>query len=362
MRNLALPAVALLALGAGCARSADVAPVASPVAVNATTTASATVPVPTHSVVPPVDGYAERRTFKQFGEYIQDRFRGYHVGDDIEFVDVKDRIQVRAIAEGTVRLAKRVSGYGGAIIVQHLIDGKKINAIYGHVSLGGGLLRVGDKVKRGQVLADLGEHRSRETDGERKHLHFALYEGDELRVSGYEPRAEGVRRWINPQDFFAAQGVALVAASRRFDPARDVGGHAFRLSFEIPEGWEVEYVPSIQSLNLFTLAGSGTARERSQMFIRYFDANRFLTLPTVTIHVTKDLTVGAEKYTARRYDIEKKAGVPDFPDQPVWRNGRHVVTDFRGREGYTRYYVVAAHPELDAAVYERVLASMRIVK
>ena len=52
---------------------------------------------------------------------------------------------------------------------------------------------------------------------------------------------------------------------------------------------------------------------------------------------------------------------PDFKDQPTWRNGSHLVTDFRGGEGRTRYYVVASNPTLDEEVYQEVLASMYIL-
>ena len=92
--------------------------------------------------------------------------------------------------------------------------------------------------------------------------------------------------------------------------------------------------------------------------MRYFDAEKFLTLSTVAIHAATDVTVGQGRYTARRYDIEKKPGVPDFADQPSWRNKRHVVTDFRDKEGFTRYFVVAARPDLNQKTYERVLSSV----
>jgi hypothetical protein len=64
---------------------------------------------------------------------------------------------------------------------------------------------------------------------------------------------------------------------------------------------------------------------------------------------------------ARRYDIEKKPSQADFPFQPVWRNTRHIVTDFRQKEGPTRYFVVAKNPDLDMDTYEEVLASMQII-
>ncbi len=149
--------------------------------------------------------------------------------------------------------------------------------------------------------------------------------------------------------------------SRTFDPAQDTGGNIFGIQFAIPAGWDVEYIPSIKALNLYTLAGEGSARERSQILMRYFDAKDFLTLSTVTIYEQTDLKIGTQNYTARRYDIQKKSGIAPFADQPAWRNQRHIVTDFRGKTGQTRYYVIAANPTLDQNTYEALLASMTIV-
>ncbi|MDZ4229813.1 MAG: hypothetical protein U1C53_01615, partial [Candidatus Veblenbacteria bacterium] len=100
---------------------------------------------------------------------------------------------------------------------------------------------------------------------------------------------------------------------------------------------------------------------RSQIFIRYFEAADFQILSTVTIHSQEDLNVGEGNYPARRYDIEKKEGVPDFPYQPSWRNGRHTVTDFKTGPGYARFYVVAKNPALPDNVYGAVLQGMQVL-
>lgn len=310
----------------------------------------------------PISEYGERLRYKVFGEYIQDRFKGYHIGDDIEYEEENKEVPVSAIAKGTIAYIGRVDGYGGLIVIKHRINAKTIHALYGHLDLSSSTLKENDTVVKGQFLANLGNNKSVETDGERKHLHFALYEGDEVRFGGYESSAEKIASWINPYDFFRANGVAINKQSRTFKSNSDLGGDLFALQFTIPKEWEVEYIPSIKALNLFTLAGTGAARDRSQILIRYFDANDFLTLSTVTIHDTKDVKIGTKDYMARRYDIEKKTSVGDFADQPFWRNKRHIVTDFRGQEGFTRYYVVAAKPELDVEIYESVLASMTINK
>lgn len=308
----------------------------------------------------PIEDYANRRTKKAFGEYIQDRFVGYHIGDDIEYVYDAGDVPVHAIANGTVRYVKDTPGYGGLVIIQHEIDDRSIMALYGHVSISSIELTVGNTVKEGQNIAILGQGASKETDGERKHLHFGLYEGEEIRLQGYESTTSGIQNWINPQDFFIEQGLDMQTSQRNFVGGVDLGEEFSDLTFQIPPGLEVEYVPSLKSLNLFTLSGEGSARERSQIFIRYFDASQFLTLSTVTIHSVEDNFIGAKDYTARIYDIEKKSGVPNFSEQPLWRNTRHIVTDFVKGEGFNRYYVVASNPDLDPDTYHHLLQTIEI--
>lgn len=312
------------------------------------------------SVVLPIDHYAAFRVKKAFGEYIDDRFRGYHVADDIEPADPVATTPVYAMAEGTIDQIGTVSGYGGFIRIEHIVERQTISAIYGHLDVSASAIKKGDAVSKGQQIAILGTDQSPETDGERKHLHFGLFHGTEDRVNGYAQTATEVNDWINPHIFFTSHGLTIEPKGRRVDPEQERGGDILNLSMDLPPGWEVEWIPSIQAWNLFALEGEGTARNRSQVLIRYFDAADFLTLSTVTIHETTDLTLEPNGYTARRYDIEKKPGVPDFPEQPSWRNTRHIVTDFRGKSGETRYYVVAANPELDPKIYETLLDSMRI--
>lgn len=313
------------------------------------------------SLTLPIAQYSDRLTFKAFGEFIQDRFRGYHVGDDIEYEDEPSEVPVLAIADGKIVYRENTEGYGGLMVIEHNINHIVITALYGHLDVLASAFKKGDIVNKGQFLAYLGDGQLPETDGERKHLHFGLYEDSELRLNGYESSAQKVESWINPYEFFRTQGVITRKKSRTFHPATDLGGDHFPIEFTIPEGWEIEYIPSLKALNLFTLSGASPARQRSQILIRFFDAAKFLTLPTVNIYSTTDLTVGKGHYTARRYDIEKKQGVPDFADQPAWRNQRHLVTDFRGSEGFTRYFVVAANPLLDHNIVETVLKSMAIV-
>ena len=155
------------------------------------------------SVSLPVEGYFERLTVKPFGKYVSDRFVGYHVADDIEFTDVPEEVSVYAIADGVVLRMGWVSGYGGLLTIRFTIEGREITALYGHIDLASSPLLVDQKVKQGQFLANLGDGESAETDGERKHLHFALYEANVLRLAGYVQTEVELAEWINPSEFFS---------------------------------------------------------------------------------------------------------------------------------------------------------------
>jgi len=153
-------------------------------------------------VVFPIDQFRERDTLKEFGTWVDDgRFLGYHLGDDIEYGDVADEVPVRAIADGTVLHAGWVSGYGGMMLVRHQIDGRTVNAIYGHLDPAS-LVKEGKTVKKGQKIAVLGDAFTHETDGRRKHLHFGLYEGKDRRFNGYTLDKHELTTWIDPATFF----------------------------------------------------------------------------------------------------------------------------------------------------------------
>lgn len=341
----------LLLVGFGCTSSSVVIPSDSEGSLDSADqeTGSLETKQTTDSTeqVLPLDG---QLTYKGFGEYFEDRFSGYHVAIDLE---APADTPVYAVEDGEVTYSGWVSGYGGVMVVKTIMSGRTQSYIYGHLDPAS-MRAVGEPVDEGEQLAVLGEE-GEETDGEREHLHFAMYEGGEVRLKGYETNPSAVVGWLNPYNYVRSDTIARSSSGLIYD-----GREIFALEFDVPAGWDVEYIPSIQSLNLYTLSGEGTARERSQVLIRYFDASSFLTLSTVTIHSTEDLTVGSGDYTARRYDIQKNVGVADFVDQPSWRNERHIVTDFRAEDGYTRYYVVAANPELDQNVYENLLASLTV--
>ena len=134
---------------------------------------------------------------------------------------------------------------------------------------------------------------------------------------------------------------------------------AFRFAADIPASWQVEFVPEIVAVNIYDPAAAApTKREQSQFFIRFFEANSFLTLSTVNILSREESTVGS--HDAVRYEIERKPSVPPFPHQPSWRSGKHRLVDVRlAAANPSLFYVFTSHPSLDPAVFERFLQSLR---
>lgn len=135
----------------------------------------------------------------------------------------------------------------------------------------------------------------------------------------------------------------------------------FNFSVEIPAQWEVEPVAEIQAINFYDPAASGdTNLDKSQIFVRYFLAQEFLTLNTVTIHSSKELTINGHE--AVEYDIEKQASVADFISQPAWRNQRHIVTDVRVSTNSLVFYVFGQRPELNQTTLDQFFQSLNIVE
>lgn len=314
-------------------------------------------------------------TFKGFGEYIQDRFRGYHTGIDcemdqtlLEAARAEDRAQgvpereiaIRAIAPGRVTFASRVSGYGGVMVIAHDIEGEIISALYGHLDPTSFIFSVGADVEQGAALGFLGEQESSETDGERMHLHFGMWKGEEVKLKGYVSTSDALSGWLNPYDIFLEYGGSRFGDTFVLEQTPDrSGSDPFdALHLRLPEGWSLEYIPQIEAMSVYTAQGEGPARERSQLFIRFFDADTFLTLSTVDILSSENIMVG-DDYEARRYEIQKKDGVSDFPFQPSWRNDRHIVVDVHVPET-RRYYVFAASPDLDPDVFSRLLTALEL--
>src|SRR6185295_6476170 len=95
----------------------------------------------------------------------KDPFTGqpdFHTGLDI---GAEKGTAVRATADGTVELASYNGNYGNCIIVDH---GFGIGTRFGHLS--GYAVKVGQKIKRGQVIGYVGQT-GRATS---PHLHYEI--------------------------------------------------------------------------------------------------------------------------------------------------------------------------------------------
>lgn len=156
----------------------------------------------------PIADFESRITKKPFGIYITpqtspvqpEKFSGYHTGADVEYEDALSDIPVKSIASGTVLRSEWVSGYGGMTAIRHTIDDKDYIVIYGHLSPDS-LLEKGNEVLRGEQIGILGEGYSNQTDGERKHLHLAIYTGSDVNVKGYAASQSELSQWVDPVEF-----------------------------------------------------------------------------------------------------------------------------------------------------------------
>jgi hypothetical protein len=162
-----------------------------------------------NNAVVPIKEFSSRITKKPFGIYITpknspvqpERFTGYHTGVDVEYGDIEYEVAIVAITDGIVERSEWVSGYGGVMAIRHIIDNKKYLAIYGHLNPDK-LTPKGKNVIKGGQIGILGKGMSIETDGERKHLHFALYTGDDINLRGYVNNEGELSAWVDPVIFF----------------------------------------------------------------------------------------------------------------------------------------------------------------
>lgn len=150
---------------------------------------------------------SERISKKPFGILIDpitspvqpERFSGYHSGTDFEVFDdeINSVVNVYSICSGRILTAQEVSGYGGVITQECVIDGENVRILYGHISLENTSVVVGQNVNMGENITQLGRAHSDETDGERKHLHLGITKGQQVDIRGYVQVQNDLNRWRN---------------------------------------------------------------------------------------------------------------------------------------------------------------------
>ncbi len=177
--------------------------------------------VPAATLYYPMTNFVSRIMFRSFGQLVKPTdsvspcgapFSGYHDADDLEVtpVEVNEDVPVYAIADGTIREIGPVSGYGGLLVLGVTIKGQAYTVYYGHINLGSTTLVMGSSVKAGQRLASLGAQCSVQTDGERKHLHFAIHIGTGIDVRGYVPTLSELAAWVDPKTFLTENSASPI--------------------------------------------------------------------------------------------------------------------------------------------------------
>lgn len=160
-----------------------------------------------NSIEEPIVNSLERITKKPFGIYItpenspvsDERFAGYHTGTDFEVTaeEIGKEMPITTICEGEILVKNSISGYGGVIVQGCKIKSSDVTVLYGHLDLSSSNLKPGDNVNGGIFLANLGNNKSRETDGERKHLHLGIHRGNKINYLGYVQNRNLLENWVN---------------------------------------------------------------------------------------------------------------------------------------------------------------------
>jgi murein DD-endopeptidase MepM/ murein hydrolase activator NlpD len=182
----------------------------------------------------PLSDFANRQSYKTFGQYVDNQFYqdksglfpthylGFHAGLDLEvFPKEADLpVPVYAISSGRIIYSGFVTGYGGLILQK--LDGVTNLALYGHLQLSS-LPKVGEFVTAGSRLAFLGSAFSKDTGGERKHLHFAITRGASQYFKGYEPSLSALNsHWLDPSVFLSAHITGPISTPSFFNLLRDL--------------------------------------------------------------------------------------------------------------------------------------------
>ncbi|MCB7135674.1 peptidoglycan DD-metalloendopeptidase family protein [Cellulosimicrobium marinum] len=94
----------------------------------------------------------------------------WHLGQDL---DGRQGTRINAIADGVVLRAGAVSGLGQWVVLKHSVDGRTVSSLYGHVVDGDKYVKVGQRVKKGQRIADLGSTGTSTAP----HLHLEVWLG-----------------------------------------------------------------------------------------------------------------------------------------------------------------------------------------
>lgn len=85
-----------------------------------------------------------------------------------------------AARDGKVIASGPASGFGNWIVIQHDVDGKRYDTVYGHMFDDGVFAKLGDTVRAGQEIGKIGNNG--QSSG--PHLHFEIWEGGHRNFGG----------------------------------------------------------------------------------------------------------------------------------------------------------------------------------
>ncbi|MFA6553260.1 MAG: M23 family metallopeptidase [Patescibacteria group bacterium] len=182
---------------------------------NVAAPANMAAPVNTLSVprdfIAPISGALVRITKKPFGLYVTqknspvqpEKFSGYHTGVDFEttVAEADADVRITAACTGKVRVRQWVSGYGGVLIQDCMINGQSVTVLYGHLNVNVITASIGDILAQGDFIGNLGQGFSPETDGERKHLHLGIHAGTSINYKGYVSSQDQLIGWQDAEKY-----------------------------------------------------------------------------------------------------------------------------------------------------------------
>ena len=159
----------------------------------------------------PLPNVAARPTPLHFGLYVTpdpennpidppERFTGFHAGTDFEMFDDEQEkeVPVLAICSGKVQYAGYAEGYGGVLVHSCVLNEEPVTVLYGHLGPLSIEKNVGDSIVVGERIGILGEHKSWETDENRKHLHLGIHKGEALVFLGYVQKESELENFLDP--------------------------------------------------------------------------------------------------------------------------------------------------------------------
>lgn len=97
----------------------------------------------------------------------------FHTKKQHRGMDIANTVgtQVNVVGDGVVSVAGRVGGLGNCIMVTHIVDGRMLTTVYGHLSKID--VKVGDRLKAGDPIGKMGN--TGNSTG--SHLHLEVHEG-----------------------------------------------------------------------------------------------------------------------------------------------------------------------------------------